>query len=136
MATILHIEHSQHQGRVPVTVFQIQGEIDASSYEQLQTEANQAVEKGTRNLVLDLGKVTYISSAGLRAIHTISNLLVSHNRTETNDAVRRGMRGGTFKSPYLKLLNPSPDVREALSLMGFDMFLEMYGDLREAIASF
>ena len=50
---------SNEQGRVPVTVFHIKGEIDTNSYEQLQAQAKQAFEAGTRNLLLDLRAVYY-----------------------------------------------------------------------------
>jgi hypothetical protein len=53
-----------------------------------------------------------------------------------NDAMRQGMRDGSYKSPNLKLLNPSPKVLQVLSMAGFDMFLEVHRDLKKAVASF
>jgi hypothetical protein len=41
-----------------------------------------------------------------------------------------------YKSPRLKLVNPSPTVSHTLSLAGIDMFLEIHDDLQKAIASF
>ena len=42
----MEIAVSHAQGRVPVTVFRIKGEIDVNSYEQLQAQAQAAVEAG------------------------------------------------------------------------------------------
>ena len=127
----LQFEIFQYQGRVPVTVFKITGDIDASTCEQFQAEAVRSFEAGNRALVLDLGQVAYISSAGLRSIHAIFKLYSAEN-ADTPGTVR----GGTFKSPYLKLLNPAPAVRKTLNMTGFEMFLEIHSDLNEAIASF
>ena len=63
----MNIVVSQEQGSVPVTVFQLEGELGAGSYEQLQDQAQEAFDEGTRNLLLDLTDVTFISSAGFRA---------------------------------------------------------------------
>jgi len=48
----------------------------------------------------------------------------------------QGLRDGTFKSPHLKLLSPSPQVLEVLKIAGVDMFLEVHRELQEAVASF
>ena len=44
--------------------------------------------------------------------------------------------GGSFKSPYVKLLNPSKNVRRLLEISGFELFFDIYTDLDTAIASF
>jgi hypothetical protein len=125
---------SNEQGRVPVTVFHIKG--DLTSGEQLQTQAQEAFEDGTRDLLLDLREVPYISSGGLRALHYIYMLLRTDAPEESDEAVRAGIRAGTYTSPHLKLLKPSETVMKALSLAGYDMFLEIHQNLKKAIASF
>ncbi|MCL4294871.1 MAG: STAS domain-containing protein [Anaerolineae bacterium] len=133
----LQITVSQEQGRVPVTVLRIDGDvIDANSYQQLEAQARAAIEAGARNLLLDLTKMKYISSAGLRALHTIFLLLRGDTPNESDENMKKGLMDGTFKSPHLKLLNPSPAVTETLRAMGFDMFLEVHRNLKDALASF
>ncbi|MBE7555101.1 MAG: STAS domain-containing protein [Anaerolineales bacterium] len=133
----LQISVSQEQGRVPVTVLRIEGDvIDANSYQKLEAQARAAMEAGARDLLLDLTKMKYISSAGLRAIHTIFLLLRGDTPGESDETMKKGLMDGSFKSPHLKLLNPSPAVTETLRAMGFDMFLEVHRNLKDAIASF
>ena len=127
---------SNEQGRVPVTVFHIKGEIDTNSYEQLQAQAKQAFEAGTRNLLLDLREVTFISSSGFRALHYIFTLLRGDSPVESDAAISKGVRDGTFKSLHLKLLNPQPAVLQVLQTAGFDMYLEIHHNPKEAVASF
>lgn len=127
---------SHEQGRVPVTVFCITGEIDANTFEQLQAKAQEAFQAGTRKLLLDLSEVTFISSFGLRALHDIFTLLRTDSPSEGDAAIYQGIRDGTFKSTHLKLLNPQPEVLRALRTAGYDMYLEIHRSLKEALASF
>ena len=39
-------------------------------------------------------------------------------------------------SPHLKLVKPTPHVLEVLKSAGYDMFLEIHRDLRQALDSF
>ena len=132
----MEIVVSHEQGRVPVTVLHAQCEINVDSYEQLQAQAQAAVEAGTRDVLLDLAEVTYISSAGLRALHHIFTLVRTDSPAESDSALSKGLRAGTWKSPHFKLLNPQPYVLEILKTSGFDMYLEIHHDLRDAVASF
>jgi len=130
----MNITVTQDQGSVPVTVFRIEGELN--SEEPLRTQAESAHASGTQNILLDLSRVPYISSSGLRAIHSIFNLLRSSSPEESGAAMRKGIAAGTFASPHLKLLNPSKNVLEVLKTAGYDMFLEIHHDYKKAIASF
>jgi anti-anti-sigma regulatory factor len=114
-----------------VTVFEIVGEINTNTNKQLQAEAERSIAAGTHDLLLDLEQVTYISSAGLRAIHTIFKLLSAAPDPSPGNA-----SAGMFKSPHFKLLNPSSAVRKTLNMTGFDLFLDIHTDLDEAVASF
>lgn len=136
MGAQMQIVVSQEQGRVPVTVFHLSGEIDASSYQELERQAREAYQAGCRALLLDLAKVTYMSSAGLRALHTIFTIFRAATPEQSDAEVRRGVAAGTFKSAQLKLLNPKPAVLDVIRTAGFDMFLEIHHKLKDAVASF
>lgn len=132
----MEIAVSQEQGRVPVTVFHIQGDLSAATYEQFEKRAQEAIQSGTRNLILDLAGVPYMSSAGLRALHQVYKSLRGDSAAESDQAVHAGIAAGTFRSPHLKLVNTPPRVLQVLKLSGFDMFLEIHKNLKEAVASF
>jgi anti-sigma B factor antagonist len=132
----MEITVSQETGRVPVTIFHISGDIAAGSYEKLEQQADEAFEAGMRDLLLDLTDVSFLSSSGLRAIHHIFTLLRTDSAEESDDTVRKGVMAGTYRSPHLKLLRPSPTVLKVLQTSGFDMFLDVHSDLQKAVDSF
>lgn len=132
----MDIAISHEQGRVPVTIFRVSGQVDMTTYEQLQQQARAAFDAGTRDLLLDLADVPYMSSAGIRAINHLFTMLRANTPAETSDAMQKGLTDGTFRSPHLKLLNPSPRVLEVLKMAGVDMFLEVHNNLKDALASF
>lgn len=136
MSSTVVITESVHQARVPVTVFSINGEINSSSYQQLQSLADAAYAAGMRDLILDLSNVSYMSSGGLKALHHIFTMLRADTPQESNEAMSKGLRDGTFKSPHLKLLNPNATVMEVLKVSGFDMYLQVHRNLKDALASF
>ena len=130
----MEISVSQEEARVPVTVFQLKGEL--SSEEPLSGLAQDAYDNGARYLLLDLTKVPYISSSGLRAIHQVYYLFRGTLSEENEQKVRQGIVSGSYKSPTLKLFKPSKNALKALSLSGYDMFLEIHKKKAAAIASF
>ncbi|HZD10228.1 MAG TPA: STAS domain-containing protein [Candidatus Binatia bacterium] len=130
----MEIRVSHEEGRVPVTVFHLQG--DLIHEEPLQSRTKEEYEAGMRNLLLDLKEVPYISSAGLRVLHYVYNLLNSGNDGEDGQEVRRGIVSGSYKSEHLKLLRPSKNALKALSIAGYDMFLDIHDSEKEAVAAF
>ena len=130
----MEISVSKEDARVPVTVFQLKGEL--SSEEPLTSQAQDSFDNGMRYLLLDLSKVPYISSAGLRAIHQVYNLLRGPVSEEDEKEMRQGIISGSYTSPHLKLLKPSKNAMRALSVSGYDMFLQIHKKRANAIASF
>lgn len=129
----LDIKATQEQGKVSVTVLHLSGNIDVESYEKLIAEAEALKAAGTQNLLLDLKEVPYISSSGLRALNI---LFKAYKGDEKEEVLSKGLRDGTYKSPHIKLLSPSKTVMEGLKISGFDMFLEIHKNLKEAVNSF
>jgi anti-anti-sigma factor len=134
----MEIMISVETGRVPITVLHVNGNIDGSSYQEFQSTAKKLIEGGTRYILVDLTNVPFVSSAGLRAVHTISAELRARNpEANLNDEqMKRGIATGTYKSPHLKLLNLSPQTKAAFETSGFDMYIDTFTDLQTAIASF
>jgi anti-anti-sigma factor len=109
----MEIKVSTESGRVPVTVMHVDGNIDSSTYEKFQSTAKQLIDEGARYMLVDLSHAPFVSSAGLRALHTLFNDLRSRN-PESNlseEQMKRGISAGTYKSPHLKLLNLSPETK-------------------------
>ncbi|MBK9211159.1 MAG: STAS domain-containing protein [Anaerolineales bacterium] len=67
----MQINFSRQEGRVPVTVMQLMGDLDASNYTDVITKAQETYDNGTRDLLIDLSKVPYVSSAGLMSLHAV-----------------------------------------------------------------
>jgi anti-anti-sigma factor len=134
----MEIKVSTESGRVPVTVIHVDGNIDSSTYEQFQSSARKLIDEGARYILVDLSHAPFVSSAGLRALHTLFNELRSRNPDANlnDEQIKRGISAGTYKSPHLKLLNLSPETKTAFETSGFDMFIDTFTDRKAAIASF
>ena len=89
-------------------------------------------------MLVDLTDVPFMSSAGLRALQNIFTQLRKIHPDENlkDEEMYQGIRAGTYKSPHLKLLGLSANVKQAFELSGFDTFIETFTDLNQAIASF
>ncbi len=113
------------------TVLHLQGRIDSSNETVLREQASRLHTEGARHLLLDLSQVDYISSAGLRAIHTIYKLY-----TPAEEIKSWQPDGDVYKTPYFKLLCPSPQVYGVLNLAGFLHNIPFFTTASEALASF
>jgi anti-anti-sigma regulatory factor len=128
------------QGRVPVTILHVQGDLDASSYKELIDKGQEIYQAGARDVLLDLGDLSYISSSGLVALHTIALLLRGGKPADPESgwdafhAIDRDRDAGLQQ--HVKLLNPQPKVDKVLGIAGFKQFFEVHTDLAAAIASF
>ena len=134
----MEIKVSTENGRVPVTVLHVDGNIDSSTYQQFQSTARKLIDEGARYILVDLSHAPFVSSAGLRALHTLFNELRSRNPEAnlSDEQIKWGISAGTYKSPHLKLLNLSPETKTALETSGFDMYIDTFTDRNAAIASF
>lgn len=134
----MEIKVSKENGRVPITVLHVDGNIDSSTYEQFLSTAKKSIDEGARYILVDLSHAPFVSSAGLRALHTLFNDLRSRNPEAnlSDEQMKKGISAGTFKSPHLKLLNLSPEAKSAFETSGFDMYIETFTDMKKAIASF
>ncbi len=132
----MEIKVTQENGRVPVTVLHLNGDLDSSSYEQFEAQAQQAIANGTCYMLLDMTKVPFMSSAGIRAIYKIFTWLRNLPDGEDEERLKTGLRDGSYKSRRLKLLNISNPVQKALATAGMDMFLEIHHNEKEAVNSF
>ena len=130
----MDITVSQQQGRVPVTIFHINGEMTADTAGAFEREVTRAIEGGAKNLLLDFTNVPFVGSFGIRAMNNALVALYEANGLHDEDA-RRVLRTGG-KAKFLKLLNPNEQVMRVLETSGFDMLLDIRHDLKDAVTSY
>jgi anti-anti-sigma regulatory factor len=128
----MQITKIQEMGRVPVTVLMLNGLLNMGTTEQLENQAQEAYSAGARYLLIDLTRVTSLTSAGLRSILMISRLYghstPDHKQDQAKDSIH--------KSAHVKLFNPNPQIEQVLTISGFDVILDIHKDLKSAIDSF
>jgi len=121
MSEKLQIGISREDGDKAVAVMRLKGSLDASTQGELEAKAKDAIDSGAEYLLLDMSAVEYLGSAGMRAIHAITNLLSPDDPS--------------MRSTRLKILNPSPAAAKVFKTLGFDSFIDVHGSIDDAIAS-
>jgi anti-anti-sigma regulatory factor len=130
----------QQQGRVPVTVIQPHGDVDASNYAELLNKARELFNAGAKDFLVDLSDVPFMSSAGLVALHSIAMFLRGEQPLDLQSgwgalkSIDRS-RGSGIQS-HIKLLSPQEMVNETLEKAGFTEFFNVFSDLKKAVDSF
>lgn len=136
----MQINVSQEQGKVPVTVLKLIGQLDGQTYQSLIAKAQEVYKAGTANILLDLEELTYISSAGLVSLHTIALLLRGETPPDPEQgwsafkSMDRSQASGIQKN--MKLLNPRPEIVSVLDMVGFSAFFNIFSDRQKALESF
>jgi len=115
------VKVSQAEGQVPVTIFELQDRVNLGNTAELEQAARDSYANGTRNLILDISKVDSFTSAGIRALLVIYKMMA-------------GDEGRNSK--HVKLVSPTPYVREVLKVAGVADSIDIHDSLGEAIASF
>src|SRR5512138_3575904 len=136
----MNISVSEAQGNVPVTVIKLDGQLDGQNYQELIAKAQELYSQGARDFLFDLSDLTYISSAGLVALHSVA-LLVRGEQTPDLEggwsayrSMGRASKAGIQK--HVKLLNPRPEVTNILDMVGFGDLFEVFTDREKAVSSF
>ena len=136
----MNISVSQAQGKVPVTVLKVDGELDGQNYQDLIAKAQELYSAGARDFLLDLSDLTYISSAGLVALHSVALLSRGEELPDTQQgwATYRsvGRAGAAGVQTHIKLLKPREEVMSVLDMVGFGNVFQVFNDLDEAVKSF
>ena len=99
-----------------ITVVDLAGRLDSSTSGDASDEMVRIVRSGAMKIVLNLGRVEYISSAGLRVILIAAKLLKS-SRGE------------------MKICNTNGVVKEVLEVSGFNHLINICDDEKDAIAA-
>ncbi len=116
-----------------VTVLHLAGKLDAQTQDTLMDMARAEKVAGARFLLIDLGHVEFIASAGLGALHNIYRLFTPRAAME---AWEKEKHGEPYKSEYMKLAAASPSVYYVLNIAGFLQNIPIYPDVDGALESF
>ena len=125
---------------VPVTVLRLEGDLDASSYEQLIDAGRKAVDAGAHDILVDLRKVPFMGSSGLVAFHTIALLLSGEEPPDleggwgAHHAIQQSVEGGM--QTHLQLVGAASSVKRALERTGMLRFIPLHEDEAAALAAF
>jgi anti-anti-sigma regulatory factor len=136
----MEITISNQKGRMPVTVIQPHGDVDASNYAELVKKTRELFDGGSKDFLIDLSNVPFMSSAGLVALHSIAMFLRGEQPTDPQSgwaalkSINRSRESGM--QTHIKLLNPQELVNETLDKAGFTQFFEVFTDLKKAVDSF
>ena len=134
------VEHVQ--GKVPVTIMHLQGELDASCYMDVIEKAKELYQAGTRDLLLDLSEMPFMSSSGLVSLHNIAMLMRGEEPPDPESgwgamhSMADAVEDATGYESHCKLLNPHPRVEKTLAITGFNNIFDILTDRTEAIAAF
>jgi len=123
-----------------VSIMHIMGDVDSSSYTDVINKAQEAYDGGIRNLLIDLSKVPYVSSAGLMAFHTVARIFAGQP-VQAKDGNRPSFRAINMQQDgsareRVKLLSPQVAVEQVLDMVGLSAFFSVFGDLDTAVRSF
>jgi anti-anti-sigma factor len=128
-------------GRVPITVLALDGELDAANFERVIDDVRSLYDGGTRNLLIDLGGLTFLASSGLVALHSIVRLLHGEPPPDLEsgwDALHSlglDVSSGTSQAE-VQLCGPQAGVARVLSRTGLDRLFRIHPDRATAIAEF
>lgn len=122
MGTEFKITIEPVAAKVPVTVFHLEGWLDAQSEEQLVREARKAHEGGARFVLLDLRDVSTLTSAGMRAIQKVYKMYTPE--------------GEAYKVAHVKICESPPQIYHVLGITGFLQNVPNYESRQAALDSF
>lgn len=125
-----------------VTIMRLAGELDGSNYVSLVEQAQSLYDAGARDLLLDLGELTFMSSSGLVALHSVAFIMRGEGLPNEGigwssfHAIANDIEAASGTEEHLKLLNPQPRVLKTLDTTGFNQILEIFQDEQIAVQSY
>ncbi|MCX6256946.1 MAG: STAS domain-containing protein [Bacteroidia bacterium] len=96
-----------------ITIFEISGHLNATNAKDLESVLLQTIDGGNLKIIADLGKLEYVSSAGLRV------LLLAAKKIG--------------KSGYIRVCSLQQQVSEVFHMSGFDAIFSIYPNREEAL---
>lgn len=121
-----------------VAVVALDGELDASNYRELIETGQQLYADGARRLVLDLSRLTYMSSSGIVAFHSLALVFRGQQPPDPEagwsafHAVSSDTDEGA-RGEEVRLVAPTEAIDRVLDRTGLKRILPIYPDRESAL---
>jgi hypothetical protein len=122
-----------------VALLNVVGRLDGSNYSQLVEKAKELLESGSDRLMLDLSGCTYLSSAGLFALHNIALLAHRIDPLDQEDgwgALRSMANDKRVLQDRFKIINVPDNIMHTLDISGLSPLYDIYPDMQGALVAF
>ena len=100
-----------------VNIFKLNGRLDSNTSQGFEKKIFQAIDDGSKSMLIDFKDLEYISSAGLRVI------------LKATKALKR-------EEGKMMLCDMQDYVKEVFEIAGFDSFLPIVGTMDDALQAF
>lgn len=122
-----------------VGLLNVVGRLDGSNHTQLVEKARELLDSGSARIILDLSECTYLSSAGLFALHNIA--LMAHNIDPLDQedgwgALRNMANDKRNLKDRFKIVNVPKRIMHSLEISGLSPLYDTYPDMQGALAAF
>jgi anti-anti-sigma factor len=122
MAVEFTLTQEHPEGKPHTVVFHLAGWLDAQNEGRVVEAVQQAKDQGAQYVLLELGGLETITSAGIRSIQKSWQVLMP--------------KEASSQPPRLKLCSASPRIFEVLSVTGVLIHMPMYESVDIAVDSF
>jgi anti-anti-sigma factor len=122
------------EGRaVPTTVLALEGELDASNFQEVIETARRLYDEGTRHLIIDLAELQFMASSGLVALHSIVQIMHGQEPLDPEGGWATLHSLGGDKQDEVRLAGPQPGVQRVLTRTGLDRLFVIHADRHTAL---
>jgi len=105
----------EYQGGI--NIYKINGRLDSNTSQGFENKLIQAIDDGSKSMIIDFKNLDYISSAGLRVILKATKALKRENG-------------------QIMLCDMQDYIKEVFEISGFDSFMPIVGSMGDALDSF
>jgi anti-anti-sigma factor len=123
------------EGPNPVTVVSLDGELDASNFEDLIETVRGLYEGGARRLLLDLTDLRFMASSGLVALHSIVRIMHGEPPPDPEAGWSALHTAVGHTQTEVQLCAPQPAVERVLGRTGLDRMFIVHPDRAAALAA-
>ena len=134
----LTIDVERLDGNPPVTVVALDGELDASNYEEVIDVVRNAYGAGSRGLVLDLEHLTFMASSGLFAMHSAVRIMRGETPPDPEEgwgALHQMAQDQDSQASNVRLAAAQEPIARVLDRTGMLRLFALDGTRAEAVAA-